>query len=458
MAVKVKENGLKQLKCDFNYCKFGIEIIEKQRHENSEHKIFIKILDRLSDCHEKKIDIEDVIKDIESDFSYDMSGDVVNQVSKNERLIRTLIDIVSENNATENELKVTEINLTGDILANEVHSYLVNSRAKPIEVNYKLFVKSVDKVSEHMRENAKQWDGKELLSLTTSDLIIYRDSHKLCDLKFNDLINQFITSLNNNGFLIIISKYCLTKPEEAINSLINKNINNFELENRIQYILKNTADSRLKLIARKSDSLSTMAMMFRKVTEKKIIPKHRDVIEVKGERNEIWFEAIKERLQKYTLDDSETKNNVWLIANDTNINGIVGLINCLRLEPNGIYFRCLFDMNFSIELPIDWTSKPFSDILTNDLVINVIKNGNLGTYRHLKLPKDYDKIVSNRYYLNQGANKDISSLTWFDLKNIVPNNEPRNLTGNPIQLVPVNIYTNGLIFKDVLFTTGNTRF
>ena len=225
MAAKLKQIGLKQLKCDFNYQNIGTEVIERQRHDNSEHKVMLKILDKLSvrDENQNMIGLnqtKDVIKNIESDLSLDMSLDVVNQVSKNERLIRTLIDIVSENNATKKEYKVTEINLTGDLLANEIESYLVNSQLLPTDVEYQLFVKSVDKVSEHMREKTKQWNGKDLPSLSTSDLVIYRDSEDLWELKSNDLIRYLKEALVDKGFLIIILKYRLTEVEEAINSVL----------------------------------------------------------------------------------------------------------------------------------------------------------------------------------------------------------------------------------------------
>ena len=459
MAAKLKQIGLKQLECDFNYQIISPEIIEKQRHDNSEHKVMLKIFDKLSERDENQNIIglnsfKDVIKEIESDSSYDMSGDIVNQVSKNERLIRTLIDIVSENNATKKEYKVTEINLTGDLLFDEVELNLVNSQLMPTDVDYKLIVKSVDKLSEQMKEKAKQWDGNEMPSLSTSDLVICRDSQDLWKLKTEDLIKQLYESIVENGFFIIIVKYRLTEVEESINSLLNKNISNSYLENRLQNLDKMISNSGFQLIALKSDSISTMAMMFRKVTEKKTIPNK--VIEIKAERNEKWFESIKQCLQKSkdSLDAEEIPSNVWLIANDTNINGIVGLVNCLRLEPGGQCFRCLFDMDSNIKLPIDWLSKPFSDILANDLVTNVIKNGKLGTYRHLRLTKDYDKALSREYFLNQGANKDLSTLTWFDLTKLKPNADSRDWSGNPINFQLVQVYTTGLIFKDIMFATG----
>ncbi len=57
-----------------------------------------------------------------------MSRDIVNQVSKNERFIRPLLDIVSENNVPKKEIKVMEINLSNDIMALEADHYLATNQ------------------------------------------------------------------------------------------------------------------------------------------------------------------------------------------------------------------------------------------------------------------------------------------------------------------------------------------
>ena len=116
--------------------------------------------------------------------------------------------------------------------------------------------------------------------------------------------------------------------------------------------------------------------------------------------------------------------------------------------------RCIFDYDHSISLPIDWKSKPFSDILRNDLVNNVIKEAKLGTYRHLKLPKDYDKIVSNDYFLNLGRVGDLATLQWFDARSRVTQKDVYDMNNNRITQVPVNIYSSGLNFHDVMVATG----
>jgi hypothetical protein len=107
-----------------------------------------------------------------------------------------------------------------------------------------------------------------------------------------------------------------------------------------------------------------------------------------------------------------------------------------------------------MKFPPDFSSKPFSDILANDLAINVIRDGKLGTYRHLGLPKNHDKIESNDYYLNVGPNGDLSSLQWFDLKNFSKNDTFINVDNRKIPQIRCNIYSAGLNFRDVLMATG----
>ena len=201
----------------------------------------------------------------------------------------------------------------------------------------------------------------------------------------------------------------------------------------------------------------TKALLFRKIEEKNKIPENNQIIEITAERNENWFEFIIEKLIE-ARNAIEKCDDIWLIARDSDINGIIGFINCLRLEPGGENMRCIYDYDHSIKLPIDWNSKPFSDILRNDLVINVIRDAKLGTYRHFKLPNDFDKTVSNEYFLSLDKKNNLSSLHWFDLRKITGNNICYAMNNDKISQVPINIYSSALNFHDVMLATGIVLF
>jgi fatty acid synthase len=210
------------------------------------------------------------------------------------------------------------------------------------------------------------------------------------------------------------------------------------------------------LISRKCDSIGSLALLFRKT-----IPKDNkweekiEVLEI-NENYEKWLDVLKEKI-KENIEKKDIHNeniNIWLIANDSTINGITGLMNCLLQEPGGDRIRCILDYDKQMKFPPDFSSKPFSEILANDLAINVIRDGKLGTYRHLSLPKNHDKIESNDYYLNVGPNGDLSSLQWFDSKNIAFNESFINVDNRIIPQIRCNIYSTGLNFRDVLMATG----
>ena len=460
MAVKLKQIGFKDIKCDFNYKTISTEQMEAYRHYDKETHVMFNILYELykSATDENQNLTPDKLKNFINDYkkkSNELQKDMALDMTLNEKLIRSLTDIVSENNVPKKEVKVTEINLSSNYFVKEVEQNMAFFQVLPTNVDYNLIVKSKEDVSENFREKSTVWDIKDGFQLKSSDLIILRDTQELWELSLENLFKQINDSINGNGFLLTVARFQLTEPELALNSVLNgkKSINNSDLKKRIQEIIEMSEKLGLHLICSKSDSIATMALLFRKIEEKNKIPENNQIIEITAERNENWFEIIKEKL--IDAKDADNKSdNVWLIARDTHINGIIGLINCLRLEPGGENMRCIYDYDHSIKLPIDWNSKPFSDILRNDLVINVIRDAKLGTYRHLRLPKDYDKTLSNEYFLSLGQNKDLSSLQWFDGRSIVANKDYYDINNMKITQVPIDIYSTALNFHDVMVATG----
>ena len=462
MAAQVKQMGLKDMKCDFNYKSLSTDVIEKYRNQNNEQHIIFKCLDKLYEIldnqnkHSVNTDsIQSILNELQDSKDYKLEKDFINNITNNERLIRSLTDIVSENNVTKRELKVTEINLSSDLMVKEVKQNMSHFEAIPTQVDYQIIIESIEGISESLHDHCKVWNIDEDLPINTSDLIILRDTQHIRELSLQNLFKQLTDSLNGNGFLLIVTKYQLTEPEVALNSILSDNYNfnnNSELKKRLNEVITTIQQLGLHLICSKCDSISIKALLFRKIVDKKEIPTNDRIIEINTNKNEKCFQLIKGKL--INRDENTNKENVWLIASDSNINGIIGLFNCLSLEPGGHKMRCIFDLDHKTTLPIDWNSKPFSDILRNDLSINVIKDGKLGTYRHLRLPKDYDKTVSNEYFLNISRIGDLSSLQWFDGRDLVAENESYGLDNTRITKVPIKIYNSGLTFRDVMVATG----
>ena len=409
----------------------------------------------LIDC-----DIKEVVSEVLAKPENDLTADVVNRVSKNERLIRSLLDIVSENNVPKKEIKVFEINLTKALMAEEVDNHLASAAIYPIDVDYNLAVKSSDAVHDDLKKKSFkiiEWDVNKSRfpsDVTLTNLVLVRDSPELWDLPIDNFAQELYDCLNTKGFLISVFRYRMTEPEVALSQLNGKpHLSDQQLVNRINSFVREAEAVGFNVISSKSDSIGTMALLFRKVFSREpTLPDSKNVIEISAE-TENWFERVQQILvEKKESDDKD--DHIWLIASDSSKNGIIGLINCLRLEPGGEAIRCVFDYDNLIKLPINFKEKPFSDILVNDLAVNVLRNGKLGTYRHLTLPKDYDQITSDDYYLNNGLNRDLSSLQWYSLKNMSTKKEAYDLQNRLCKLVKCNIYSAGLNFKDVMFATG----
>ena len=153
---------------------------------------------------------------------FDLEKDWVNTISKNERLIRALTDIVSENNVPKKEIKVTEINMSSDLFVKEVEQNMSGFTLTPTDIDYQLIVRSTEDVSEEFRQKASVWDTKEDLNIKASDLIILRDTQQIWKLSLKELIREITDSIKDNGFLIIVTRLRLTEPEIALNFLLKR--------------------------------------------------------------------------------------------------------------------------------------------------------------------------------------------------------------------------------------------
>jgi fatty acid synthase len=246
----------------------------------------------------------------------------------------------------------------------------------------------------------------------------------------------------------------LTEPEIALNRIYGNNLVNDQiLENRINDFKNIALNKGFNVICSKSDSIGSIAILFRKIVSNNLIkPEEIQIIPIVS-NYEKWINILKNKINE-NIENDRKEDNVWLIANDSSINGIIGLVNCLRLEPGGEKIRCILDYDKQFENNINFSEKPFSDILINDLPINVIKEGKIGTYRHLSLAKNYDQIETHDYFLNCGQTGDISGIQWFDSKNIASNERYISFDNTEYNQIRCNIYSSGVNFRDVMVATG----
>lgn len=146
-----------------------------------------------------------------------------------------------------------------------------------------------------------------------------------------------------------------------------------------------------------------------------------------------WLEPLKQAVKKGT---------VLAYSQGESLSGILGLMNCIRKEPNGDKVKCFF---------IDDSSAPKFDIdnsfyqaqLKLGLTTNVYRDGKWGSYRHVRITDLVEaKPRVEHFYANTVVKGDLSSLTWL---------------GGPIKTFDkpyVRIQFASLNFRDVMLATG----
>jgi hypothetical protein len=239
----------------------------------------------------------------------------------------------------------------------------------------------------------------------------------------------------------------LTPPEITINELLDRNSSEDLISSKeIDSFIEAAAKANLQLIARKSDSMTSSIVMFRKL--KPVVPEPY-ILNIPNGKYEEWVEPLKEVLA--SNKDATNARNIWLVANDTAVNGVLGLANCLRVEPGGNHVRCIFDYDSKLPSVVDFDKKPFDDLRKLDLVFNVYKNGQWGACRHIILSEEQETIETEHAYLNVVTRGDMSSLKWFDAHHkyfpTLPASEKKE------QEVLCNVYYSALNFKvnEILF-------
>ncbi|KOB74668.1 Uncharacterized protein OBRU01_08713, partial [Operophtera brumata] len=151
-----------------------------------------------------------------------------------------------------------------------------------------------------------------------------------------------------------------------------------------------------------------------------------------------WVDKVKEEIKE--------GQKVVLYSQDEHINGLLGLVNCLRKEPGGeiVYGLLIADPSapeFNPDLDF------YEDQLDKDLAINVYQDGQWGTYRHLLLG-DLDTVSADHAYVNTLTIGDLSSLSWIEgpLRKDHVFKDPERIL--------VHVYCTALNFRDVMTATG----
>ncbi|KAJ8982149.1 hypothetical protein NQ317_011295, partial [Molorchus minor] len=159
-------------------------------------------------------------------------------------------------------------------------------------------------------------------------------------------------------------------------------------------------------------------------------------IKVSSSDNFTWLPTVQEAIKK------KTHQNIVLYSESEPLNGILGLVNCIRREPEGKCVKCVF---------IADEGKKFDqgevlEELKKGMAINIYKNGRWGSYRHLLL-RELDSLQCEHAFVNVTARGDLSSLKWIE-------GTLRHDMVLPAEKSLVYVHYAALNFRDIMTASG----
>lgn len=161
------------------------------------------------------------------------------------------------------------------------------------------------------------------------------------------------------------------------------------------------------------------------------------VVKISMSDNEFtWLKELQENLK--------TDNKVVAYAQNEELSGIIGLVNCIRKEPNGLNLKCFFidDPNapsFSLE------NLFYKNVYNQGLAINVLRDSKWGSYKHLLLNFEHEpEKYSTHVAANTLQRGDLSAIKW--LQGDMPYTKPKGTI--------VKVQYSSLNFRDVMLATG----
>ncbi|XP_053209039.1 fatty acid synthase-like isoform X2 [Panonychus citri] len=284
-----------------------------------------------------------------------------------------------------------------------------------------------------------------------NDLLVYNDSSlSLCQSASDSINNSFDTALTviePGNFVLINYREKVLPFETKLAEMLNIQLENINRTNLISK--KMESFDFLQISTCRHAETGLVSVLYKKRPRLFSTPPR--VIRVLSSTYE-WVDDVQEAL------DNKEVDRLWLIANDSNRNGIIGLVKCLRFEPFGDKIRYIF-----------WPGQEIADdlnglesILMKDCFSNINKDGVWGIYHLDEISIDEGITTqSTNCYVDVGKKGDLTSLSWFKSLDDDGSLQCVEEEFNPDQsespeCLHENVVTHfaALNFRDILLATG----
>ncbi|KAF5286580.1 hypothetical protein FQA39_LY16263 [Lamprigera yunnana] len=243
-----------------------------------------------------------------------------------------------------------------------------------------------------------------------------------------------------------------------------KNVNGYKLPVKYKRISDIELDTSLIVLSKASQRAEEVTKIFNKIPKVFILSREvnpfeafdeADVLSVHHTELESFILLRKAVDVNFKVVEVTNKNFKWLpqlqyalpnnkkvllLAQNEPTSGILGLMNCLKFESNNV--SCCFLMDENVQF--NSQSNFYKNQLKKNLLVNVLKNGEWGTYRHLPLNDSIttacEQAISN---VTKG---DISSTRWVQGKLSKDNKKDEETL--------IHVFYAAINFKDTVVASG----
>ncbi|XP_067120579.1 fatty acid synthase [Centruroides vittatus] len=394
------------------------------------------VLNSLKEISELPVNksFQENLNNIVKQLQLSIANDIVSTTMLSEKVLRTALDITVENLLTR-KLKVLEVSSSSQFISKKVQSYLLNFNVL-LNVDYTITCPSSDQTEEGSKIITWDLESTPPNEFSNFDLVIAKD---VCGkYNFQQLLENMTSFLRSGGFVLLIQRTDLTPAEKFLSAVGGLTLS-LKSQEEIENALKTAG---LSVICKKFDGIASKLYLARKNDSLKDVNTH-SIIKIVDQKYD-WVENLKETLYK-----QESESPVWLVAEDSNTNGIVGLMNCLRQEMGGERLRCIFNASKQKLPPFSFNDSVYKDLPQKDLAMNIYRDGQWGSFRHTSFQTE-QSIMAEHAFVNVITRGDLSSLRWFES----PLNYWKEELRSSLKEKVCHVYYASLNFRDIMLATG----
>ena len=158
-----------------------------------------------------------------------------------------------------------------------------------------------------------------------------------------------------------------------------------------------------------------------------------------------WVPKLQKVMREVPITDS---TRIYVSSQGQPPSGILGFVKCLLQEEGTEHIRCILDPENELDLNFEYPSTILLSIIENDLVLNVVRNGKVGSYSHLPI-EILDTKTSEHAFVSALVPGDLSSLSWVEAQVANPSYSMQEGTSTNVKIAyaPLN-------FRDALLAAA----